>query len=173
MPEAPTLKGRFVTLRPVDEGDAEYILSLRTDTTLNRFLKSVDNDVEKQRAWITGHNKRAEGYYFMMINSQQQPCGVIRISDIKEDTCIIGSWIVARECSGFAAVESLMLCFSYSLESLGCSRCIGVMHEDNASVLRVYSALGGTYIGKKEDFLEYEMTKENFKKAKQKYRWFN
>ncbi len=173
MSVTPTLKGRFVTLRPVNEADAEYILSIRTDSERSYFLKPVENNVEKQRAWITEHNRRADGHYFVIINSQQQPCGLIRIHDITKKQYTIGSWLVGPECGGFAAIESLMLILSYGIEVLDCERSIGMIREDNTRLITIYESLGGRCSGRQENFLEYEMTKESLQKAKKKYQRFN
>ena len=57
------LHARFVI-----ESDAEFILSLRTNPMLSRFLHSTDNDVEKQKIWIRNYKERERNgtdYYFI------------------------------------------------------------------------------------------------------------
>ena len=62
-----------IDVRFVEESDAEFILSLRTDPKLSRYLHATDNDVEKQRQWIRKYKEReAHGkeYYFMYIKNE-------------------------------------------------------------------------------------------------------
>ncbi len=47
-----------IDVRFVEESDAEFILSLRTDPKLSRYLHATDNDVEKQRQWIRKYKER-------------------------------------------------------------------------------------------------------------------
>ena len=70
-----------IDVRFVEESDAEFILSLRTDPKLSRYLHATDNDVEKQRQWIRKYKEReAHGkeYYFMYIKNENK-LGVSRI----------------------------------------------------------------------------------------------
>ena len=47
-----------VDTRLVVESDAEFILSLRTDTFLTRFIHSTENNLEKQIEWIRNYKER-------------------------------------------------------------------------------------------------------------------
>ena len=56
--------------RLVEEQDAAFILSLRTDPKLSRFLHPTENDEEKQRAYIRGYKERekqGKDYYFILL----------------------------------------------------------------------------------------------------------
>ena len=56
--------------RLVEEQDAAFILSLRTDPKLSRFLHPTENDEEKQRAYIRGYKERekqGKDYYFIFL----------------------------------------------------------------------------------------------------------
>ena len=45
-------------VRLVREEDAEFIVKLRTDPKLGRYIHATDNNVEKQRKWIRDYKKR-------------------------------------------------------------------------------------------------------------------
>ena len=54
--------------RMVREDDAAFILSLRTDPKLSRFIHPTENDEEKQRAYLQGYKERelaGKDYYFI------------------------------------------------------------------------------------------------------------
>ena len=54
--------------RFVKEDDAAFIVQLRTDPILSRFLHATDSSVEKQKEWIHSYKEResrGEDYYFI------------------------------------------------------------------------------------------------------------
>ncbi|WP_431199786.1 hypothetical protein ACRQ5D_13170 [Mucilaginibacter sp. P25] len=54
----------------VEESDAEFILSLRTDPVHARYLTHTDNNLQKQIEWIRAYKKREKNgrnitFYFL------------------------------------------------------------------------------------------------------------
>ena len=47
-----------VKVRLATEQDAPFILSLRTDKRLSRFLHKTDNDLVKQLEWMKAYKER-------------------------------------------------------------------------------------------------------------------
>ena len=57
-----------ISLRLVDEEDADFIVSLRSDEKKSRFISYTDPNIETQKNWIREYKKREnEGkeYYFI------------------------------------------------------------------------------------------------------------
>ena len=55
-------------LRFVNEDDAEFIIKLRTDPKLGKFIHSTSSDIEEQKKWIRAYKKREQAgtdYYFI------------------------------------------------------------------------------------------------------------
>ena len=52
------LQSKTVKLRLVNESDASFILSLRLNENYNKFLSSVNNDIEKQKVWIRNYKQK-------------------------------------------------------------------------------------------------------------------
>lgn len=52
------LKSKTIKLRFVNENDASFILSLRTNNTYNQYLSPVKNDIHQQKKWIKQYKKR-------------------------------------------------------------------------------------------------------------------
>ena len=89
------LESLGLSVRLVDESDVDYILSLRTNKHLTRFIHHTDNDREKQIEWIRNYKEReTEGreYYFIYFLNEK-PVGLNRIYNIFEYYGTIGSWI--------------------------------------------------------------------------------
>ena len=63
------ITGKHINLRTVTTADAEFILSLRMDSGLNRYLSRVEGAIEEQQSWIESYKEReAAGseYYFVI-----------------------------------------------------------------------------------------------------------
>lgn len=84
-----------IDVRLVQESDTPFILSLRTDKLLTRFIHPTDNDEEKQRQWIREYKKReSEGKeYYFIYSKNGIPFGLNRIYNISGRSCTGGSWI--------------------------------------------------------------------------------
>ena len=70
--------------RLVQEEDAPFILKLRTNKKLSRYVHSVDDSIENQIEWIRNYKKReekGEDYYFIYF-SKGKPIGVNRITSV-------------------------------------------------------------------------------------------
>ncbi|GHT61866.1 hypothetical protein AGMMS50239_13750 [Bacteroidia bacterium] len=69
---------------------AEFIVALRTDPRLSRYIHETSPGIENQKEWIRNYkNREAEGvdYYFMFsVDSVRQ--GLARIYDITEDSLV-------------------------------------------------------------------------------------
>ena len=84
-------------LRPVTLEDAPFIVELRTDPLLNRYLHEISSRVEDQVAWIERYFERPEDYYFIIEDSDsEEPHGAIGIYDVEENAAGAqwGRWIL-------------------------------------------------------------------------------
>lgn len=85
-----------ICLETVNETDAEFILSLRSDEKRKRFLSPTDSSVEKQRHWIKEYKTREsknEEFYFKAIDKNGISFGLYRIYKINTGRPEVGSWI--------------------------------------------------------------------------------
>lgn len=159
-----------LTVRLVREEDAPFILKLRTDKKLSRFVHSVDNSLEKQIEWIRKYKKReAQGkdYYFIYF-SGDKPIGVNRFYNITKNSATSGSWI----CSSDAKFEENIATNFISSE-------IGEIFEiplgpynvskGNSHVLKFHLSMGAIIIDENEQEYTLLSNLEKYKKAKEKY----
>ena len=68
LPENFQIEKYGLSVRLVNEDDAELIIKLRTDPVLGKYIHATSPDIEQQRAWIRAYKKReSEGleYYFI------------------------------------------------------------------------------------------------------------
>ena len=90
-----------LTARLVREEDAAFIVKLRTNKRLSKYIHETDENIEKQKDWIREYKERErEGkeYYFIYF-SGERPVGVNRVYNITEESSTGGSWICSEDSS--------------------------------------------------------------------------
>lgn len=140
------MEAKSIKLRLADPEDAEFILSLRTDPTKNRYLSPVGSDIETQRQWLRAYKARelagSEFYFIIEALPQSTPCGVVRVYGIENDTFTWGSWITTHDAPRKTAIESACLIYSFAFEKLGLSRCYFEVRRENSRVLAFHDRFG-------------------------------
>src|SRR5215470_12333954 len=130
-------------LRPVSLDDAAFIVSLRTDTLLNRFLHEVSSRVEDQVAWIDRYFERPGDYYFIVDNpSTGESHGAIALYDIPDDASegLFGRWIIKR--GSMAALESAWLIYTVGFSLLGLKSIYTLALAQNLPVISFHNSFG-------------------------------
>lgn len=118
------LEARTTYLRLVKEQDASFICSLRNDVQLNAYISKSTADEEAQRQWIINYKKRemnGEEYYFIICRKTDNlPIGTVRLYDFQENpkSFCWGSWILNRNKTKYAAVESALLVYEAGFNQL-------------------------------------------------------
>jgi len=159
-----------LTVRLVREEDAPFILELRTDKKLSRYLHKTDNDLQQQIDWIREYkNREKEGtdYYFIYFSSNR-PIGVNRLYNITESSSTSGSWI----CRNDSTLEESLATNFISSE-------IADMFEipsgpfnvskGNNHVLKFHLGMGATIISENDEEYLLIGNKEKYNIAKKRY----
>lgn len=159
-----------LTCRLVREEDASFILELRTDSKLSKYVHAVKNDLQGQIDWIREYKQRearGEDYYFIYF-SNDKPIGVNRIYNITESSSTGGSWICRKDAS---VEESIATSFisteiedTFEIPSGPFN-----VSKGNNQVLKFHLGMGAEIID--EDEKEYTLirNKEKYEKAKNRY----
>ncbi len=106
-----------IILRAVEVDDAEFILSLRTDSSLNQFISYTNPNLEDQVKWIENYKIREKSgieYYFIVQDSEENKFGTIRIYDFDEKSFEIGSWLFRTNSPLGMAVKAHFIGFEKS-----------------------------------------------------------
>ena len=97
--------------RLVDFNDAPFIVGLRTDPKLSRFIHETSSDVSSQIDWIREYKEResrGEDYYFVF-HYKDEPVGVCRIYGIHDSFFTFGSWLFKEGIPFFVLLQALSL----------------------------------------------------------------
>ena len=163
--------------RLVEEQDAAFILSLRTDPKLARFIHPTENDEEMQRAYIRGYKERekqGKDYYFIFF-IRGESVGLARIYNVHEKTFTFGSWLFKDGLPYWVSIAGAIIAREFAFEELGKEKEIESdgTHENNKGVISFSRMLGMNFDSFKMDekgkYLTGYMSKEDFEKNKQRF----
>lgn len=164
-------------VRFVCEEDAEFIVKLRTNPKLSRFIHHTENNVLKQRAYINSYKQRERigtDYYFMFI-LHEEPVGVARIYNIEDTTFTFGSWVFKEGLPYWVSIAGAIISREIAFETLGKEKELEVdgTHENNKGVISFSRMLGMDFNDYKMDtkgkYLIGFMLKEDFENNKQRF----
>lgn len=143
-----------LTYRFVNEEDASFIVSLRTDPIKSRFIGRTDDSVESQKKWIRHYKERERkgtDYYFIFYFGTI-PAGVTRIYEIEDNHFIHGSWVFANNVPPFCSLAAAVIAREVAYDTLGLEEEIDTsgIHEDNQGVLQVSRMMGVEFYGERD-----------------------
>lgn len=139
------MNGLTVLLRPVEFRDAPFIVKLRNDGELNKFLHSSAQTIEEQKDWLATYFERAGDFYFVIENKQTfRSEGLISLYDLStlENTAEWGRWILIP--SSFAAVESAWLIYQFAFSTLGLGSVYCRTLSKNNKVISFHNSFGAS-----------------------------
>lgn len=154
-----------IRLRLAEIEDAEFILKLRLDPKLGRYLSPTNIDVNKQIEWLEKYKlkeKKNEEYYFIAEDQFQNRYGTIRLYNFKNEGFESGSWIFANETPPNMAIKADIIGREFAFEFLQAKYCRFEVLKDNKSVIRYQLRYNPTIIGEDDTKLYFILSKEKF-----------
>jgi len=137
------LDGHAFRLRPITDADAQFVLALRCDPELTRYLHSTPPSLSDQLTWLAQYYARDGDYYFVVERKRDaKPEGLIAIYDVDE-TARAGEWgrWILRPGS-LAAAESVLLIYRCGFELLDLKSLYCRTVADNVKVVSFHDACG-------------------------------
>ena len=134
-------------LRPVTLEDAPFIVALRTDPLLNRFVHETSGRLEDQVTWLERYFERSADYYFIVEDaSSGEAHGTIGLYEVADDAseAIFGRWIIKR--GSMAALESAWLIYEVGFSLLGLGSVYTLALVQNLSVISFHDSFGARRI---------------------------
>ena len=155
--------GKRLRLRTADPGDAEFILSLRLNPDLNKFLKPVDLSVSKQRLWIRDKQRAANDYHMIIELRNGERQGVIAIYNIKEKRFDWGRWVISPGASFYVAFESMALLYRFAFEYLELTKTCFETQKLNKRVIDFHKMYGAKIYDEDAKFIYLTYTRRQFR----------
>ncbi|MDN2479989.1 GNAT family N-acetyltransferase [Vibrio agarivorans] len=166
------LTSKTITLRLVEESDADFIVSLRTDDKYNKYLSTVGSDVDAQRKWISSYKEKERNkneYYFIIQRNDGVRCGTVRVYDLKEDSFCWGSWILNEDKTRYAAVESALLVYEFGFKHLGFNQSHFEVVKGNTKVIDFHKKFGAEQVDEDADHFYFTISRESVAETKIKF----
>lgn len=135
--------GHRYSLRPVEIEDAEFIVDIRTDPRLSRYINSTSPRVSDQVLWLKRYFDRPGDWYFVIIDNRNgQREGVAGIYDFNETQGVAewGRWVLRP--GSLAAVESAALIYRTAFDRLKLVEMYCRTVADNKAVVSFHNSSG-------------------------------
>lgn len=166
------LNSQTIKLRLIEESDAEFVLGLRCDAKLNKYLSPVQGNIQQQIEFIRNYKKdeHAGRQFYFIIERRDNGvrCGTVRLYDFKGKSFCWGSWILNQDKTRMAALESALLVYEYGFEILGFESSHFEVAKANDKVISFHERLGALRTKEDEINIYFNITAGQFKTAKTK-----
>lgn len=132
-------------LRPVDLEDAAFIVELRDDPILSRYLHEISPRVEDQVSWLERYFKQPDDYYFIIEDADSgERHGAVGIYDLedKNSSAQWGRWILKH--GSMAALESAWLICEAGFAKLGLASLFSRTLVENPRVVSFHDSFGAS-----------------------------
>lgn len=164
-----------IKLRLVEESDAEFILSLRTNPLLNKYISATSNFLADQIVWLKEYKKlelAGSEFYFVAEDLKGEKYGTIRLYNFKGDSFEIGSWVFLPNSPIGMAIKAHFVAIETGFNHLNADFCRLEIRKKNKSVLQYIKDFKTSLVD--EDDLNYYfiLSKENFYMRMRKLTFF-
>lgn len=145
LPENFTIVKYGVTARLVNVTDAEFIVKLRSDNRLGRFIHASNGDVEEQKNWILEYKKRERAgldYYFIFLKDGVR-YGLCRLYNIDwiHLSFTSGSWLCEKGTPVENSMLTSLITYEIAQELLGLKIDLYDVRKENKQVLNFHKKI--------------------------------
>ena len=165
------IKKYGLSARFVNESDAEFIVKLRTDPNLSRYIHSTDNDLHKQEEWIREYKEREKAgmeYYFIFY-IDGKPYGLERIYDIRDNSFTHGSLVFDSNSPFGASIKADIITREVGFNILDKEANLFDVSKGNNGVITYHQRYKPVIISEDDESYHYSLSRGNFEKYKTIY----
>lgn len=164
--------GLTVTMRSVEERDAEATLQMRLNNNVNKYLNKVEDSLDKQLQYIRAQRQKPGDYLFIAEDMDGAAIGMRGICDvdIEKGTCETGRLIGLGNPA--QNTEITMFGYDFAFYTLGVSKVVMTVIEANANVLNGQRRFGAVEVGRRFmpewncDMIISELKKDDYEKIR-------
>lgn len=161
------IKAKGILLRLAEIEDAKFILKLRTDSKLNKFISYTDNNILQQIDWLKNYKNRElkeSEYYFIIENENKEKFGTYRIYNLEKKSFTIGSWLCEHNAPQNIAIKADILCKDFGFNVLNFDICKFDVRKKNKKVIQYHKLFNPELIGEDDLNYYYKLDKNKFNK---------
>jgi RimJ/RimL family protein N-acetyltransferase len=164
------LFGRSLVFLNAQPEDAEFIVALRTDMRIGKYLSATSSEVEKQIEWLKCYSTSDDQVYFIIESNDGEKLGTVRLYDQQGGSFCWGSWILNAGAPQSAAIESALMVYSYAIDYLGFKKSHFDVRKGNDHVWRFHERFGAVRVAETEQDFFYQISAESISASRQKYK---
>lgn len=168
--KAKRIIGKNLVLRNAELSDTDFIVALRTDEKKSRNISAGASSLAAQEEWLRGYANRENEAYFIIENKFGVRIGTIRLYAQIEQTFCWGSWIVVDGAPQTVAIESMLMVYSYAIDTLGFLSAYFQVNKANPSVWKFKERFGATRIAENEIEYHYIITNKAIRESMKRYK---
>lgn len=158
-------------IRTVDESDAQFIVELRTDPYLSRYLSETSISVESQIAWIRQYQIRennGEEYYFVILDREGNRLGLNRLCNFDAHSFETASWIYKRGLDIGIPVLGDLATRDFGFEELNYDVCRFEVMKGNEAVIRYHKRFHAELVGEDGRVYYFSLSREAYRAYRDK-----
>lgn len=153
-----------LTVRLVNESDTEYILSLRTDKKLSKYIHKTDDSVAKQLDWFKKYKIRESenrDYYFLYLKDGK-PVAVNRVYNICEYFGTPGSWLCSPNNDIEVSMATHFILHDIIFEILQLDFTVFDVQKANKQVWKMHIKCGAKMVSESDIYYYFVTTKQDY-----------
>lgn len=158
-------------VRLVNIEDANFIVNLRTNPLLSKYLHTTSSDVNIQTKWIQDYKVRESkglDYYFVFSKNGIR-IGVERIYNITNDDFTHGSLIFSTDAPLGSSIIADIITREIGFNLLDLPVNLFDVRKGNNNVINYHKSYGSELIDEDYESFYYKLTNINFEKNKIRY----
>jgi len=165
------LQTKHLYFRLIQFSDVDFLLDLRLNQNLNKYLSQISNEREQQIAWITSYKEKEKlglDFYFVVEDKKLGDLGFVRVYDIDKfaKTFTWGSWVLKEDRPIYGALESALLLYEFAFNELELDVAKFVVDNENTAVINFHKKFGSTYLHQDPINSHFELKKADFEVLK-------
>ncbi len=163
------MKSSLIGLRYVEKKDAEFILKLRQNELLNKYISKTDIEINQQIRWIEEYKEREaykKEFYFIIENKEtNENYGTVRIYNILNEKATFGSFILDKNRPDNSVYKVIDLALDFAFKDLRVNEIYLDVIKENKKAIYVYKKYGFKYIGEDNIAEFYKIYRKDFTKG--------
>jgi len=174
--------GKYVNLREVEIKDCAFILKLRTNEKLSKYINQTSSDLQRQIDYINKYKSLENEWYFIIENKKEEPLGTIRIYPYPDypkypeyseaGNLGTGSWLMKDGSSPLESIESDYLVKEFFFNVLNINFTPMEINKENKTVIVFQNKWGNKMIGDIGHSYTFRLYKDDYLKNKSYFNKF-
>jgi hypothetical protein len=155
-----------LSFRPVEVSDAQFILDLRTDEKLGKYISKTDGGIDQQVHWISEYKKRENAeseFYYVTEDDSGNSLGLYRLYNFDWNCFEGGSWLYKRAIPPSTSILGDFAVRDIAFEVLQFEFCNLLVRKKNRPVLQYHMAFNPEIIKEDESDIYLRVSHDNYK----------